>query len=240
MIELALVGEHYNAQIQENPQELSGIQVVWCGKTLDQLRAEADGVKPRVFVCDLRDLGDDPRGELDRLLGLGKIELVVVTYDFARRDLIQSLQSERVRLVQGPLSLSNLRAQMLNLIIRDILGQEQEAPADQAPTPAPSGKSTPGVGAPLSSDAQVPPRQFSKGQLARLMEIASAVECECPNHLSRVVNSLLGFEDYSADCESINEADARVHRMLYTRTAQARAIMEDALKELMEHEQITL
>lgn len=84
------------------------------------------------------------------------------------------------------------------------------------------------------------PRRFTPGQLARLMEISSAIKCECPNNLARIVQSLVGFEDYAKDCENLNEEDARVHRMLYERTAQARVLLDQALAELCVFEQIEL
>lgn len=91
-----------------------------------------------------------------------------------------------------------------------------------------------------SQDPAAPPRRYSREQLARLMEIASAVQCECPNHLARIVTSLLAFEDYALGCEDRNPEDARVHRMLYERTARARGVMDQALAELLAHEGIEL
>ncbi len=66
------------------------------------------------------------------------------------------------------------------------------------------------------------------------------MQCECPNQLARIVTSLKGFEEYSRDCENKDDADARMHALLYRQTGAARAIMEEALIALMKHEQITL
>lgn len=84
------------------------------------------------------------------------------------------------------------------------------------------------------------PRRFTPSQLARLMEISSAIKCECPNNLARIVQSLIGFEDYAKDCQNLNAEDAKIHRMLYEKTAQARAILDEALAELCEFEQISV
>lgn len=93
----------------------------------------------------------------------------------------------------------------------------------------------------MSSDAFTPtPPKFDAAQLARMMEISSAVKCECPNHLSRIVHSLLAFEEYARDCESENAEDAAVHRMLYEHSAQARAILDVALERLVAFEGIEL
>lgn len=85
-----------------------------------------------------------------------------------------------------------------------------------------------------------PERLFSVEQLARLLEITSEVDCECPNHLSRIVDGLLAFEEYSANCESRDAEDAALHAYLHKETAKARAIMETALVELVRFEKIEL
>lgn len=85
-----------------------------------------------------------------------------------------------------------------------------------------------------------PARRYSPQQLAKLLEIVSQVECECPNHLSRIVVGLVAFEDYSADCENRNEQDRELHAFLYAETGRARAIMENALQRLLETEGIEI
>ena len=87
-------------------------------------------------------------------------------------------------------------------------------------------------------DFRASERQFTDNQLARLLEIASVVECECPNHLAKLVSNLVEFERYAADCESRNPADARMHAYLHQKTAAAREIMEEALVELVRFEKI--
>jgi len=84
-----------------------------------------------------------------------------------------------------------------------------------------------------------PPR-YTPEQLGVLLEVSSAVQCECPNHLSQIVSSLQAFEEYSKHCENRNEADRQVHAMLYRFTAAARAVMEEALASLVKHENIQL
>jgi len=81
---------------------------------------------------------------------------------------------------------------------------------------------------------------YSPEQLGVLLEVSSAVQCECPNHLSQIVSSLQAFEEYSKHCENRNEADRQVHALLYRYTAAARAVMEEALTALVKHENIKL
>ena len=125
-----------------------------------------------------------------------------------------------MRVLRAPVRLEYLRTQMLSVIVREVLSQKAETTA-------------------VTSSA-VAPMRFTAQQLAKLSEISTSVDCECPNHLSELVTSLQAFERYSAKCENRNEADAAVHRRLYLATAQARQVMENALEELIKHEQIVL
>ena len=70
----------------------------------------------------------------------------MIAYTYARRDLIAALQRPGVQLVQGPLSLSNLRALLTDLVIRDILGDPRGA---LRPSSAPA--SCPRCGAALAA-----------------------------------------------------------------------------------------
>ena len=86
--------------------------------------------------------------------------------------------------------------------------------------------------------AEASPRLFSVEQLAKLLELTSDVDCECPNHLAGIVSGLVAFEDYAAACEDSNEADRELHAHLYRETARAREIMEVALRHLVDFEKI--
>ena len=107
-----------------------------------------------------------------------------------------------------------------------------------APTPRETG-GTPAVARRSPADADVPAPRFSRAQLARLAEIQSRLECECPNHLSELLQSLQAFEDYSRVLEPRRRGRA-VHAMLAKSTGRARAIMEDALAGFLVHERIVL
>lgn len=83
-------------------------------------------------------------------------------------------------------------------------------------------------------------RLYTQEQLGKLQEIISTVDCECPNHLSSIVSSLISFEEYSNKCLNKNEQDAEIHKLLFEKTTEAREIMEKALSVLCEFEKITI
>lgn len=245
MVKIALLGEQYAAQLQENPEALTGLEVIYCGNTVSEFRARALAGAPDAVVLDLGQLAGAPDEEIRQLVTAIGAEIVMVTYTYARRALIKSLQNERTRVVQAPLSLSLLRAHLSDLIVRETFRSNGKRPAPLAPSATPAARRV--TSAQLQATARAAdalplpaaPR-YSAEQLGRLTEIASTVQCECPNQLARIVTVLRGFEDYSRDCENKDDEDARMHALLYRQTGAARAVMEEALAALIRHERIEL
>ena len=58
--------------------------------------------------------------------------------------------------------------------------------------------------------------------------------------LAELVLSLRAFEDYSAQCEDRNPADAALHRYLWRSAGQARALFEEAMERVADAEGIDL
>ncbi|MEC7521478.1 MAG: hypothetical protein VYE22_16485 [Myxococcota bacterium] len=232
MTRIAILDETLPAQVAENPGAFEGIEVVWAGTDVHDLLGRAPEVAPHVLVCSLSLLEPHPTEMLQRLERLESLELVILLYEFARREELSSYEGGRRRVVKAPVSPERLRSQMMSVVVKQLFGGASAsratlaAAASAAPPAAPRGTN--------------PPRRFTPAQLGRLMEIQSAVDCECPNHLSQLVSSLAAFERYSAQCEDRGDADAEVHGMLHRETGRARALMEEALARLVAHEGIEL
>lgn len=92
----------------------------------------------------------------------------------------------------------------------------------------------------LTPMKQAPARTFSDFALNKAAAMTSSIECECPQHLSELIKSLVDFEAYSADCEHKDKASADLHHHIYIRTAQSRAILEDLLQSVLDQEGIDL
>ncbi len=242
MVKLALLGESYPAQLKENPQALRDVEVVWSGTSLEAFRAEVPAKRPDVLALDFLELDAVDTGVVPELLENSGARHAIVTYRFARRGVLQQYPAVKVRLLQGPISLSLLRAHV-HLAVLDAMLQPQPV---KAATPTASAPAAPAVGPNAGAMTSVPvpaipkPPRYTPEQLGVLLEVSSAVQCECPNHLSQIVSSLQAFEEYSKHCETRNEADRQVHAMLYRFTAAARAVMEEALAALVKHENIQL
>lgn len=243
MVKIALLGQQYSAQFEENPSALDGLEVLYCGGSLPDFRNRVTQAKPDAVVLDMGELSEAPDQEVRELIDASGAGLVMVTYTYARRALIRTLQNARTRVVQAPLSLSLLRAHLGALLIREAIKPGAIAPPAPEPKPAPrrTTQEQQTSTAEMLSQLSVPlPPRFTPAQLGRLTEIASSVQCECPNQLARIVTTLRAFEDYSKDCENKDDEDARMHALLYRKTGAARSVMEEALVALMRHERIEL
>lgn len=78
------------------------------------------------------------------------------------------------------------------------------------------------------------PRQFSETELSAARQLKSALDCECPRHISDLISALANFEAYSSSCSVENWHDAAVHSCIYAYTGQARHLMEKALQAVLE------
>ena len=245
MVKLALLGESYPAQLRENSQALRDVEVVWSGTSLEAFHEEIRAKRPDVLALDFLELNAVETGVVPALLEDSGARHAIVTYRFAKRGVLQQYPAGKVRLLQGPISLSLLRAHVHLAVLDDML--QPKATPSLAPVARPPEAAQRAEGASereLLARVEVPtvPRapRYTQEQLGRLLEIASVVQCECPNHLSQLVSSLQAFEEYSKRCENKNDEDRAVHGLLYRYTAAARTVMEAALAELVKHEKIAL
>jgi DNA-binding transcriptional MerR regulator len=84
------------------------------------------------------------------------------------------------------------------------------------------------------------PRKYSDAVLKRVANISTNVLCECPKHVAELITQLANFETYSQDCLSRNDEDANLHAYLKVISGSARALFENALEKIAEHENINL
>ncbi|MDF1753319.1 MAG: MerR family transcriptional regulator [Verrucomicrobiales bacterium] len=147
----------------------------------------------------------------------------IVIYTFTTSAVLESLENRVAQItpIRAPLSPGELKM----LCETDVALTNRSADAALENAPLPGGEKE-----------GIPDRQFSEQQLAKIAQISTSIKCECPHQLVSLLKSLNGFEIYSAECENENAADAEIHAYLHQSTAQARSIIEDALKVLIKFE----
>lgn len=166
-----------------------------------------------VFV-ELPLLGADPGEAVQEIYDATSARLVVAEYTFAKAATLEALVEAGAWVVHGPLRVSD--------VARIVTGTRTDGPGFIAPS--------------VPSDAPEP--RFTQERLARIRELAPDNACECPNHIATLVTSLTAFEEYSRSCVSENPKDRELHAGLALGTSRARAVMEELLMRLCEHEGI--
>lgn len=164
-------------------------------------------------------------GRINSLLGQSGACRAIVIYGYSQKGTLEKIENSVVpitpiRTPVSPRELALACSTDLAKARRSVSGALGKAPE------------------PRSISQEIPERRFDGEQLSAIAHISSAVECECPHHLSDLIVALNGFEDYSAACNNRNEVDAEVHAYLHRMTAHARAIVEDSLSVLLEYEGI--
>jgi DNA-binding transcriptional MerR regulator len=152
----------------------------------------------------------------ERALGLAKqlgASTLIVLYAFGAEAVAESLRATGAIVRREPCT----GRELLRLL----------ASAAHSPMPA-SGPRLPSA------------RRYSDEQLASLGEQPSSVLCECPRHLAEIVTQLAHFEQYSADCDVRNPADAALHRHLSSLAGAARVMFEQALDRVIADEGLHL
>jgi DNA-binding transcriptional MerR regulator len=218
---VALLHPALAEQVRANPSALGELELGAVAAGVDAFVAALRERPCDALVLDLERLGREPLRALEACAAASGARLTIVVYEFARRAELARLARRGACLVRGPLRAEALRGAIVDLLAID-RARHRRAPAPPAP----------------AADGDAPPPRFSERQLARLCELASSVDCECPNHLASLVASLCAFERYAQACESRDADDAALHARLARGTGRARAEIEGLLAEVCAHDGI--
>jgi DNA-binding transcriptional MerR regulator len=151
-----------------------------------------------------------------------RAQRILVIYAFSPSSIVSQLQRYGLQTLRAPVALEHIWQQCQ-------LSQSRQIdwnPPDWDPR--------------VASNEPVPPKRFSTDQLVYLSSVTTSLACECPHHMSSVIEQLAAFEEYSARCEVSTRKDAALHGYLHQMTARARWLMEVALEKLAEVEEIAL
>lgn len=86
----------------------------------------------------------------------------------------------------------------------------------------------------------VSPRRYDDITLTDFAGLSSTIACECPRHVAELLMQLSHFEDYSATCASRSPRDTDLHEYLRRVAGASRALFEQALERVAEHEGLLL
>lgn len=205
---------------EELPILLSGVtnqlEIVASSAEAKDLPSAGDAAVVDVLVWERASLHAGALSETMSLLTTSRARRAMVVYGFAAKRVVAELEAVGIRCVQARAGADAIVRACLEERGRSGLPLEISVPGSQV----------------------IPPRRFPPGQLARIARSSPTMACECPHHLVDLVNSLVAFERYSAECESRSPSDAALHALLHSITATARALMESGLERVIEAEGI--
>jgi DNA-binding transcriptional MerR regulator len=213
---VAVMGAMLPQRMRSETTAAMGLELVAVAEDRQQLGAEARSAGADMLVLELPTVHPETASQVLDLLETTGARQAVVVYAFGARPAVQALDTSRIQRLRGPVTVAEV-ARACGAMER------QAAPAD-------------GGLVDWALDQPVRDRRYDDASLARLASLSPAMACECPNHMADLVAGLAAFERYSSECESRSPEDAALHYALHAATAQARALMEDALAYLVAEE----
>jgi MerR family transcriptional regulator, light-induced transcriptional regulator len=181
---------------------------------------EEDTRKPDLIILEIEGTETHFQIQLNRANAEFPGIPIVLTYDFLQRDRLRSLGKQGYFLIKRPIP-----QELLEQYLATAAGHRQsQKPTSEADDDSEEAK----------------PRLLSSRQLMSIASSVSNVKCDCPQHMSTLVSSLTGFEDYCARCEIKSPEDTILHAHLGREVAKARYLVEKALVYLCETDQIEI
>lgn len=226
-VRVAALGSFVPDMLRREVIDSNPVELVATGADPERFLADVRNLRPDVLVVEVANLGPETLERVERYREASDAGETVVAYGFGRSEDERALAERGVRLLRTPMMADELAVCILAAAVKLRAGDHYAPPPEREHVSA-------------EREAAAPPRRFSQEQLVRLAGIHSSVDCECPNHMAEVVQTLSAFESYSAGCEDRNEQDAALHAYLHRTTAQARALMEEALAHLVETEGLSI
>ena len=219
-LRLITVGPRLSAQLDREHESLNGLELVEEYLSLAELEAAPAPPAADVLFIEIATLHDSNALVLSDLITRLNLQHVFVIYRFAARQVLGRLSQQRFTALKGPLEIATLRELCLS-VCRVRPRSADSAQSDFLPV-------------------DFRPRRFNDTELDRIASMTPVIECECPRHLADLLYNLSAFEQYSAECEHRNEADAKLHAYLNRTAGQARQLIEQALERVLEAEGISL
>jgi DNA-binding transcriptional MerR regulator len=219
---LLVIGETLCEQFSGSSNFIEGTQVVASFGTLEEA-GESPASNVDVVVIECSTLFEDTIPVIQELVRRSHAVRAVIVYRFTQQATVNAIEEgmNRITALRGPVN-----AEELQVVLRADVSMASRKYSTSSSVEM--------------RDQEVPTRLFTDKELAKASQVSSTIDCECPQHLGNLITSLTAFEKYSNECESRSPDDEALHRFLHQTTAQARALMEHALQEVIDAEGIDL
>ncbi len=222
----AILGDFLPGLFALRERDIAPVDVVVADDNRDTFVADLARHPIDVVVLESPVLDDSVREELLQLMDRAGAARGVIVYSFGRARDVDRARDARIIVLRSPANVDEVRAAIMRAY------EPAAASMPKVQVTEDNGESSWHFSGPVA------PRRFNNQQLTRLARASTAIDCECPQHLAQLVGDLTAFEVYSAQCANRDEDDAALHRYLHQTTAQARALIETALKRVADAEGI--
>ncbi|WP_288380749.1 MerR family transcriptional regulator [uncultured Massilia sp.] len=213
-IRALVVGGSLPRRLAALGDEASGIRMLGHCAHLEELHDLAQDSVADVLIVEQSELDEGIAARIAEVRARLGIHAVLVLYRFSANATIRALRIQGCLVARVPADIGEL-AFLCRSAVRGMRLPEQAAPATT-------------------------PRRYDDDTLAALAQINQGPACECPRHLAEVLMTVGSFERYSAQCGSRNPEDAELHARLGRAAAQARAVLEEAMAQLILAENLAL
>lgn len=203
-----VAGSNLPRRLAAMGSEASGIRMLGHCPDIDELHDLAPDTAAEVLIVEKSELDEGIVARIAFVRARLGIDAVLVLYRFCASATIRALRGQGCLIARIPADIGELTF-LCRSAVRGMRLPEQGKPA--AP----------------------PPRRYDDGTLAALAQVNQGPACECPRHLAEVLMTVGSFERYSAQCGSRNPEDAELHARLSHAAAQARALLEEAMAQLI-------
>jgi hypothetical protein len=222
---VAVLGDLLPGLFADHARDVAPVQILLADSDRNTFVADLARYDVDVVVVECPVLDSNVIGQLQGYMEQAGASKGVLVYSFGRSRDIDTASDSNIVALRSPVNVDEVRAAVMRAYTPAASARPKVAHSETAE----SGWRVSG---------SIPPRQFNHQQLTRLARASTAIDCECPHHLAQLVGDLTAFEIYSARCANRDEDDAELHRYLHQTTAQARALIEDALHRVAEAEGI--
>jgi MerR family transcriptional regulator, light-induced transcriptional regulator len=200
------------------PQDGVHIQVTAEFENLQQALLTPNPPPAQLLLIRTRSLHIDTYTEIARLAQDTQAMRVLVLYNFGQSQVLELMKKAGIRVRREPVSDSDLA----ELVQAELLVDAR--------------RGFEGV----QTGVLIPKRKYSDAALLKISQVSTDVLCECPRHVADIIGLLCHFEQYSQECLNKNAEDAHLHAQLNAVAGSARALFEQAMEALAQHENIDL
>ena len=219
-VRVALMGTALAPRLAGGGRELLALDIVAHCQQLDDARTALAGAGAEVLLMEISELNDSAVPVIAALREQLCVATVVL-YRFCASATIRQLRTHGCLVARTPSDVAEI-----------VLLCQTALTAVPAPV-AQSHAARLHAGAPT-------PRRFDDQALALVASATTSVYCECPRHLSEILQMLGSFERYSEQCAARTADDALLHEQLSHAAGFARVLLETALERLARAEGLPL